>query len=280
VSHTRWNAIILAAGRGPEDPMASTHGVANKCAIPVGGIPMLARVEKALWDSGVVASVLVSIERRDIATAILGETAATIASANSAPASVIAAIERGQLAYPILITTGDHALLTPAMVRHFCQSTEQSAADVTAGLATAETILAAYPQSVRTFFRLGSDRVSGCNLFALRNAQGLKLLARWHYLEQVRKKPWRLAAAFGVTPLLRFLAGTLTLEQAFATVSRQLGLEVQPILMPFAEAAIDIDKPADKELAEMILAKQSGEDWPSNSPSPLAQDCPGKVNHN
>ena len=252
----RWSAIILAAGRGSDDPMATAYGVANKCVIPGAGIPMLARVATSLRQSGVVASTLISIENREIATAILGENAITLASSASAPASVIAAVAQGALNYPALITTGDHPLLTPAMVKYFIQSTEQSDADFTVGLATSETILTAYPQSVRTFFRLGNDSVSGCNLFALRHERGLRLLQRWQYLEQVRKKPWRLVATFGIMPLLRFLTGRLTLDKALAILSRKLGLRVKAVLMPFAEAAIDVDKPADKELAEAILAKR------------------------
>jgi len=216
---------------------------------------MLARVAAALQDSGLVASTLVSIENSAIATSVLGDGAATIAAAGSAPASVIAAVEQGMLDYPVLITTADHALLTPAMVQYFCQSAERSAADFTVGLATAETVLAAYPQTIRTFFRLGKTQIAGCNLFALHNARGLKLLARWQHLEAVRKRPWRLVAVFGIMPLLRFLTGTLDLEAALAVVSRRLGLKVNAIFMPFPEAAIDVDKPADKELAELILAK-------------------------
>lgn len=253
-----WHAIILAAGRGPDDPMAKAYGVANKCVIPVGGLPMLARVAEALRQSGI--NYVVAIEDRSIATAILGDSVSTIAAANSAPASVIAALSQGALTYPALVTTADHALLTPAMILHFCQSTEQSDADVTVGLATAETILAAYPQSVRTFFKLGQTRVSGCNLFAIRSEKGLLLLERWQYLEQVRKKPWRLVAAFGIMPLLRYLTGALTLESTFAMASRKLGLVVKPVLMPFAESAIDVDKPKDKELAEAILARRKAEE--------------------
>src|SRR4029077_14791730 len=47
-----WQAIILAAGRGPDDPMAKAYGVANKTVIPVAGVPMLARVAGALRQSG------------------------------------------------------------------------------------------------------------------------------------------------------------------------------------------------------------------------------------
>ena len=249
-----WNAIILAAGRGPDDPMAKAYGVANKCTIAVGGVPMLKRVADALEASGEIASLTVAIESPAIVAELLGDRATAMPAAHSAPSSVLAAMKSGMLSYPVLITTGDHALLTAAMVRHFCMASMASDADFTAGLATAGTILSAYPESQRTFFRLGPDRVSGCNLFALRNDHALKLLDRWQYLEQVRKKPWRLFAAFGLAPLLLFLTGQLSLDRTFAMASRKLGLTARPVLMPFAEAAIDVDKPADKDLAEKILA--------------------------
>ncbi|MGQ0485876.1 MAG: NTP transferase domain-containing protein [Hyphomicrobiales bacterium] len=254
MSAPRWQALVLAAGRGVGDPLASAHGVANKCLIPVAAIPMLRRVHEALAASGLFSRIAVSIDDEALAHAVLGRQARVLASSASAPASVLAAIGSGALQYPVLITTGDHALLTPRMLAHFCAESEKSGADFTVGLARAETILAAYPQSLRTFFRLGQDRVSGCNLFALLNTRGLKLLERWQYLEEVRKKPWRLVAAFGPAALLRFALGRLSLEAAFATVSARLGLAVKPVLMPFAEAAIDIDKPEDKDLAEIILA--------------------------
>jgi hypothetical protein len=177
---------------------------------------------------------------------------AVIASESSAPLSAIVAI-RKNAAFPVLITTADHALLTPEMIDYFCEHAERNSADFSAGLATAEVIMKAYPQSVRTFFRFGTDRVSGCNLFAVANVNGLRILEKWQYLEQSRKKPWRLVAAFGPLALIRFAVGALSLEGAFSVVSKRLGLIAKPVLMPFAEAAIDVDKPSDLELAEVIL---------------------------
>jgi len=248
-----WQALVLAAGRGPDDPMAKAYGVANKCLIEVAGQPMLARVLSALRQANVATKIAVVIEKPELVNG-LADRPAAIVPAGSAPGSVLAALERGDVSYPLLVTTGDHALLTAAMVRHFSDAAWRTGADVAVALATAETILAAYPQSVRTFFRFGSTRVSGCNLFAIRNARALALLRLWQDLERNRKKPWRIVAAFGPIAIIRFLTGTLSLEKAFALVSRRLGFAVAPVLMPFAEAAIDVDKPADKELAETILA--------------------------
>jgi GTP:adenosylcobinamide-phosphate guanylyltransferase len=250
-----YRAIILAAGRGPEDPMEKAYGTTHKCTLPVGGVPMLKRVVDTLRASPVISAISISIEDAAIVKTAVGENTGDltiIRSENSAPLSAIATIGKNPT-YPFLITTADHALLTPAMVDYFCTQATANGADFSAGLATAEVILAAYPQSIRTFFRLGKDRVSGCNLFAVQNEKGLRILERWRYLESVRKKPWRLVAAFGPTALLRFALGSLSLKTAFKTISARLDMIVKPILMPFAEAAIDIDKPTDLELAEAIL---------------------------
>ena len=253
-----WAAIVLAAGRGPNDPMAKAYGVSHKCALPVAGVPMLRRVVDALRGSRSIASIAVSIETAEVARHALGKTSniTIVASENSAPLSAIVAIKKNST-FPVLITAADHALLTPEMIDYFCEQAELNGADFSAGLARAEVILAAYPQSIRTFFKFGKDRVSGCNLFAVHNEKGLRILEKWKYLEQVRKKPWRLVAAFGPLALVRYLLGTLSLDEVIRIVSKRLGLIAKPILLPFAEAAIDVDKPSDLELAETILKQRT-----------------------
>jgi hypothetical protein len=138
-----------------------------------------------------------------------------------------------------------------------CAACEAIDADMFVGLATADTINAAYPETRRTYFNLGGTRVSGCNLFAVKAEKGLRLLERWQELEKNRKKPWKLVSAFGVMPIIWFATGTLTPERAFGHISQKLGITVRPVFLPFAEAAIDVDKPSDHALAEAILKKRS-----------------------
>jgi len=47
----------------------------------------------------------------------------------------------------------------------------------------------------------------------------------------------------------------LTLAEAFGYVSERLNITAAPILIPIAEAAIDVDKPSDKALVERILSE-------------------------
>jgi hypothetical protein len=48
--------------------------------------------------------------------------------------------------------------------------------------------------------------------------------------------------------------GRLSLTDAFGYVAKRLSITTAPILIPIAEAAIDVDKPSDKELVERIWA--------------------------
>jgi GTP:adenosylcobinamide-phosphate guanylyltransferase len=247
----KWRALVLAAGRGPSDPLAAAYGVSHKCTIKIAGEPMLKHVMRALRDSGVVERISVSIDDRVQAAIALSDEGALVHffdSASSAPASALEAASVMKL--PVLITTGDHPLLTPQMVAHFCA---HAAGDFSVGLATAETVMGKYPNTRRTFFKFGATRVSGCNIFSVNSEAGIRVLERWQHLDQQRKKPWRLVASFGIGPLFRFAIGRLSLERAFAIASEKIGADVHPVLMPFAEAAIDVDKPEDKELAERIM---------------------------
>jgi len=258
VSEGSWHALILAAGRGPGDPMARAYGVTHKCLVPIGGVPMLLRVVETLTLAGAIDGIRISIDDVGIAREALGDLAArcdVVASRESAARSAIAALEQGG-SLPCLLTTGDHPLLTPEMVRYFLSEAARSEADLCAGLASRKVIEAAYPEAKRTYIRFADVDVSGCNLFALTSSRALTALAFWHHLEPVRKKPWRLAGAFGFVPLLRFVTRTLTCEDAFAAASGKLKLNARPILMPFADAAVDVDKSADKELAEKVISRR------------------------
>jgi GTP:adenosylcobinamide-phosphate guanylyltransferase len=250
-----WRAIILAGSRGAGDPMARAFGVAHKCTIPIAGKPMLEHVIIALQAAAIERPYIISIDDLSVIKPD-PRTLTQLRSGPSAPSSALEAIAHIN-SFPVLITTGDHPLLTPAMINHLIKGSEASKADVLVGLATAETILASYPDTKRTWFNLGGTRVSGCNLFAVMNAKGSKLLETWQDLEKNRKKPWKLVFAFGLKPLVLFATGQLTPERAFNHISRKLGIIVKPIFLPFAEAAIDVDKPSDLTLAEAILKQRS-----------------------
>jgi hypothetical protein len=46
--------------------------------------------------------------------------------------------------------------------------------------------------------------------------------------------------------------------QAFARIGKRYGLAARPVVLPFAEACIDVDKPSDHAQATLILERRGG----------------------
>ncbi len=261
-SPPRFTALVLAADRGPDDPVSRAAGVAHKCLAPVAGRAMLERVVTALAASRHVDRIALSL--RD--PALAGQVAALaplVASGQVVPLraggtpsrSVLKAASDLGAPFPLLVTTADHALLTTAMIDHFCAESLTSGAVVSAGVTASGVLLARYPKSRRTYLAFRDERYSGSNLFALTGEAALRVVEVWRRAEQQRKRPWRIAAVFGPALLLGYLLRRFSLDQAMARISARLGVPVRAVKMPFAEAAIDVDKPEDLELVERILSK-------------------------
>lgn len=159
---------------------------------------------------------------------------------------------------PLLITTADHALLEPPTLEHFLAEARARGCDVAAGLVEEQVIRARFPDAKRTYIQLRGGAYSGANLFAFLTPAARRAAEFWVRAEQFRKQPWRLAQAFGPLSLLLFLLRRLDLEAALGRVSQVMGIRVAAVLLPFAEAAVDVDKPADLELANRILAERGG----------------------
>jgi len=259
----RFTALVLAGSRGPADPVAAACKVAHKALAPVAGVPMLLRVVRALESSSRIGRVALQTNEPgmfdavpDLREAIASGRLQVLPAAASPAQSVARAMELLAGDLPLLVTTADHPLLTAAMVDHFCDAAAAGATPVVVGLAPASLVLAKYPGAVRTFYRLGNERWSGCNLFALTQPEARRAIEFWVRLEQHRKKPWRLIAAIGLRPLLVYLLLRPGLERAMRELSRVIGVEGRAVVMPFAEAPIDVDKPADLDLVEEILRRR------------------------
>lgn len=257
---------MLAGRRSADDASVRFAGSTHRALLDVRGVPMLLRVVRTLRACPSVTAVRVSIDAPAALAAVpeLAQLAANGAlglhrSLASPSRSAEDALRELPEPARVLVTTADHPLLSPAIVEHFLAGEGESAgasaaeADVLVGLVRAEVVRARYPESVRTYLRLGAGAYSGANLFAFLTPTARRAAAFWVRAEQFRKRPWRLASAFGPVSLLLYAAGRLDLDAALERVSRAMGVRVRAVLLPFAEAAIDVDRPADLALVERIL---------------------------
>jgi len=256
----RFTALVLAGDRGPADPVCRAAGVAHKCLAEIAGKVMLQRVVEALAASPWVGRIAVVLNDpallyglEELRPLVQEERLLGLPAADSPSRSVLGALDVLNDPFPLLITTADHALLTREMIDHFCTESVAGLADVSVALTASEILLRSYPQSQRTYLKFREERYSGSNLFAFLTPAGRKAAEIWRRAEQHRKQPWRIAAVFGPVLLLRYLLRLSSLDEALERISRRLGITTVAIQMPFAEAAIDVDKPEDLELVEEIL---------------------------
>jgi CTP:molybdopterin cytidylyltransferase MocA len=251
------DALILAGSRGPNDPVAALGGVPHKALTPIAGRPMLAFVLDAVRGVPEIERLFVCIDAEtDLRPVTNGTVFTRIPPASSPAASVVAALDAIDGDRPLLITTADHPLLTPVMIRHFLDHAPQDA-DLSVGLAEAEIIQAAFPEGKRTFYRLAGKGFSGCNLFLARRPGAARVADYWRRMEGHRKRPLRLVREIGIGALLRYALGLLSVDGAFEHVSRKIAARIRPVILPFAEAATDVDKPADHALVDAILRRRT-----------------------
>jgi len=246
-----FNALILAGSRGGRDPVAEVAGVDAKALIVIAGETMLARVINAVRAAG-AARIVVSASHPDVVAQALALGAETLPAEAGPSRSARAALER--LGTPLLVTTADHALLQAEWITRFLTDTPADA-DVSALLARRDTIEAAVPDTQRTYLRFADGAWSGCNLFWLATPRAAAAIALWEEVEADRKRPWRIVWRLGPGMLLRYALGRLTLADALARLGAVAGVRARVVASPFGLAAVDVDKPADLELVQRLVAE-------------------------
>lgn len=259
MTSTRYTALVLAASRGNLDPLAQAGGVSHKCFIDIAGQPILRRVVGAVLESGRAARTIVAIEEEAIEEAkqILAglpgaEDITYIPSRDNIATSVAAVATLDML--PLVVTTGDNALHTAEMFAYFCDALGGVTADAALGLTPANYVLEKYPEGNRAFHRFRDGGFSSCNLYAILTPRGIEGAQVFKGGGQFGKKPKRLIGAFGLTAFLLYKSRLFTLRTVLNTLSRGIGVKTAPVLMPFAEGPIDVDRPVDWELANRIVA--------------------------
>ena len=258
---SKFTTIVLAADRASGDAVAAAAGVACKCLTPVAGTPMVIRVLDALNASDQIGECILCgppwsiVENNDILSARLEAPDVRWAANQSTPStSTLTVLNALPETDPVLVTTADHALLRPEMVNHFCAAARETECDLVAAVATHETIMAAYPGMRRTVTRLRDGAFCGCNLFAFMTPKARAAADFWRRVESQRKKPWRVVGALGPLVILRYLLGLLTLGEALSRMSQCLDMSVGAVMMPFAEAAVDVDTVSDWKFVEDIAS--------------------------
>jgi GTP:adenosylcobinamide-phosphate guanylyltransferase len=249
-----WTAVLLAGSRPEGDPLAQSFGANLKALIPVAGEPMVLRPIRTLLGSPAISRIEVMTQDPERLAGVLPDDARlAVRLSKSTIASTLAAIcSDPETQFPVLVTTADHALLSPEMVGQF--TSEAVGCDIAVAFVESGNLLARFPHSQRTWLRFGPAKYSGANLFALNTPKAAVAIERWRSIEQDRKKGWRVLAQLGPALFMGAVLRVRDIHQTAAGLGRKLGIVIKPVIMADAVAAIDVDKRSDHQLVEAILA--------------------------
>jgi GTP:adenosylcobinamide-phosphate guanylyltransferase len=252
----RFAAVVLAAQRsGQLDPLAEQAGVSHKCLVPIAGREMIACPIEALRATPGLERLRIVVEP-DAETAIRalplagGAPLEFVPAADNLADSVHAAAH--DLDLPLVVTTADNVLLTPAAIRQVLDALANGA-DVGLAMSTKDAALAAHPEGQRRFYRFSDDEYSNCNLYGLGGRAALKAAEGFRSGGQFAKKPSRLVAAVGLINVILMRLGRLSLAGALRRMSRRPRLRIDPVVIADGSHAIDVDNERTYRVASLLL---------------------------
>lgn len=256
----KWSAIVLAGQRPGIDPLASIFSLESKACVPLLGRPMASWVIETLLATPQIGNIVILAQDRKMVSALgltelIDDERVTFAeSIGGISQSIAQVVGKAPADWPVLVTTADHPLLTVEMVSAFVDGA--GLGDLAVAAVERRTVLQRYPMSKRTWLKFKGGAYSGANLFALRSSATLKALELWAQAEQDRKQAFKLFWHFGPRLALRAIMRTISFPSALHRAGQKLGLDASLVLLPQAEAAIDVDKISDYEQAESILSER------------------------
>ena len=256
------SAIVLAGGMiTADEPLYPIAGEMKKAMLPVAGKPMIQWVIEAIDRAATVSRIiLVGLDEQ-----LWFETIKPV-SALPDTGGMLTNIKQGlqkvngqaSAAHFVLLASGDIPTITPEIVDWRVTGALQVAADINYAVVTKETMEARFPRSQRSYVRLRDMQVCGGDL----NVLQASIAAHdelWERIIAARKSAWRQVSLLGYDLLLQFLLRRITLEAAGQKVRERLGLSAVGTRSPYAELAMDIDKPAHLEVVEKAMQTRAEE---------------------
>ncbi len=256
---TRFDAFVVA-GYNPDkpDPLAQATGVAHKVLLPIAGAPMIWHVVQALEESGCIGEIVVVGLDPDEAAAIdFGRPVHVVPNRKTLIENQYAGLVRLRELNPqdrvVLALAGDNPLLTGEIVSYFVNRCRPFEKGIYWGIVERRTVEAVFPNSRRSYIKLRDGHFCNGDIFCGWLSVGFKIQKVGQYIMAHRKNQLRQLWLLGPGVLLRYLFRRLSTADLIPIAEKVLGVHGAPVILPFAEAAMDVDKPHQLELVLRYL---------------------------
>lgn len=244
------NTIVLAGGR-PE--ALGIEDLEAKSLIEVNGQALVSYVLRGLRQAQTIGKIVV-VAPFDAAGYQWSTYADDCIAAGN---DLMANVSRGMSALGahglVLVCSSDIPLINGAAVDDFVERCRDSQGEFCYPIISKEVMIAAFPETKRTYAVLKDGVFTGGNLGLV---SGEVFAANYDLFAQAyasRKSPARLFRMLGLPFILKLLLRSLTIREAERRCSKLLNADAKAIMTPYAQIGIDVDKKEDLELVKGVL---------------------------
>ena len=253
------DAFISAGGLSPW--LKPLTGTEHRCLAPVGDKRIIDYIIDALQQSGCVRRIVIAARQEALPElrATLPTDILLCEAEGDLPATALAAAKvlGEDSTEKLLGVCDDIPLLTPTAVRDFFAAcAEQPQHELYYPIIPKDACLAAFPAAQRTYGKLADGVFTGGNMMLMAKKimpQGQQV-AREIFAR--RKSPLKLCNWLGWSFIIKLLLHRLTIADAEKRTSELLHIKCKAIITRHADVGMDIDKPADLQLAAQYVTKQ------------------------
>jgi GTP:adenosylcobinamide-phosphate guanylyltransferase len=247
-----YDAIILAGGKNT-DALERMTEEKYEALSNIAGKPMVSFVAAALANSKNIGRILIIGPKQELEKISFSERISILEGG----ATLLETIQLGVAAlghtHKTLVATSDIPLITTAAVDHFIAECTEKTADLYYPIVSKEIHNRRFLNNKRTFVELKEGTFTGGNIFMVNPEIIPRCLEFSRAVIDKRKSPFALCCLLGWGIVWRLLCRSLTLAALEKRVSEVLGITGKVIKTPYPEIGIDVDKPSDLELVQILL---------------------------
>jgi GTP:adenosylcobinamide-phosphate guanylyltransferase len=246
------DTVLLAGGiPKPEDVLYPYSNGKPKALIDVAGKPMIQWVLDALNGTEIIEKIVI-VGLEDLSGVTSQKPLVPISNQGGLIENLKAGAEKLEELDPqveyILMTSSDIPSITSEMIAWVINTAKETDHDLYYNVVERASMETRFPGANRTFAKLKGIQVCGADLGVLRVKTVTHNEELWTRLAESRKSIIKQAALIGFDTLFMILFRLTDLEATAKQISKRIGINARAIISPYAELAMDVDKPHQLEI--------------------------------
>ncbi|NLJ55840.1 MAG: NTP transferase domain-containing protein [Firmicutes bacterium] len=251
------DCVVLAGGPGVE--MGAQEAARNKALLKIGRQAMVSYVLQSYRRVQEIERMVLVGPVEELNFLQAEYALETVPESGSLLDNLLAAIRFLQTDKPVLISTADIPLVSPAAVEDFLHQCASFEHDFYYPIVSREDCEKKFPGMRRTYVSLQEGSFTGGNIFLVNPTKIEPAVPLLRKFMEHRKNPLKMVSLLGTGFVLRALAKKISIPSLEARFSELFQISARAIISRYAEISFDVDKDDDLLLARQILESEQAQ---------------------